>query len=166
MTPSASCAVHPERRAEGVCARCGTFICTGCTVSGDLCGPCRSRLHREGVAWTDEEKARAFARRSLRRSALAVRLLLGGATAGALTLVAAERGLVPEWFARGGWGLLVFALLAGIAATIGAVVGYRASNRGRPGPAVEGVVPLATALTIGVIGAAPLILGIVVALTR
>ncbi len=166
MTPSAACAAHPDRPAVGTCARCGTFICVGCTVSGDLCGPCRSRLHVDGVAWTDEEKHRAVARRSLKWSLRAIRLLLGAAGSGALCVVAAVRGAVPPFFQQVGWTLLVVAVLAGIGAAVGAVRGYRASNAGRPGPAVAGVVSLGTAVTIGGIGLAPAILGVVLLISR
>ncbi len=39
----ARCAVHPERSALGVCARCGNFACEICTVGGTekLCERCR-----------------------------------------------------------------------------------------------------------------------------
>ncbi len=166
MTPSPACAAHPDRPAASACARCGTFICVGCTISGDLCAPCRSRLHREGVAWTDEEKSRARARWSLKWSLRAIRLLLGSAGAGALCVVSAVRGATPPWFAHVGWSLLAVAVVAGLVAAGGAVRGWRASNAGRPGPAVAGVVSPGTALTIGIIGLAPAVLGVVLLVSR
>lgn len=43
------CANHPERDAEGTCARCGNFICDTCRVPGSepaLCASCDLRLGR------------------------------------------------------------------------------------------------------------------------
>lgn len=42
------CALHPERAAEGTCARCGSFMCGECS-SPELaqhCGSCTDRLSR------------------------------------------------------------------------------------------------------------------------
>jgi hypothetical protein len=166
MTLSAACAAHPDRPAQGICGRCGTFICIGCTVSGDLCTTCRSLLHRDGVAWTDEEKARARARTAIKWSIRSVRLLLGAAGSGALCVVAATRGTLPPWTLNLGWTLLALALVSGLVAAAGAVRGYLASREGRPGPAVAGVVSGGAALTIGSIGIAPVILALVLLLSR
>ena len=166
MTVSAACATHPDRPAQGVCGRCGTFICTGCTVSGDLCGPCRTLLHRDGVPWSDEEKARATARSTLKWSVRAIRLLFATAATGALSLAAARQGAMPAFGERLGWGLLIVAVAAGLGALAGSIRSYKASVAGRPGPAVRGVVPLPTALTIALIGAAPTAMALVVLLLR
>ncbi len=166
MTTDPACAAHPDRTAQGTCARCGTFICVGCTVSGDLCGPCRSFLHTEGVAWSEEEKARARARAALKWSVRAVNLLLGASAAGALALAAGRRGMIPGWGVGVGWALLGFAVVAGLAASVGVARGYLDSVAGRPGPAVGGVIPWSTALSIVVIGLAPAFLACVLFLSR
>jgi hypothetical protein len=102
----------------------------------------------------------------LRWSVRAIRIVLTTAALGALALVAVRRGLLPAWSVDGAWVLLAVALMAGLGAVFGAVRGYRASNAGRPGPAVEGVIPLGTALSIGAIGMAPTALGVVLLFSR
>ena len=53
---SAQCFVHPPRRAEGVCARCGAFQCQDC-VAVAVAGPCRAcarpvpRAHSAEADW-------------------------------------------------------------------------------------------------------------------
>ena len=73
----ARCISHPERPAARACARCGDFICSGCVVSIDLCSSCKSRLFREGVPYSEQEKARARARRYRRTGERLLKALLG-----------------------------------------------------------------------------------------
>lgn len=138
MIDGAACAFHADRPAAIECARCGTFVCVGCIVSGELCAPCRTRLHRDGTPWTGPEFARARARRALRYATWALRGTL------ALLLCAlwglGTRAAAPLW--RHLWStLLGTAVLLGLTASTAAILGYLASRRGRPGPAVAGVVP-------------------------
>jgi hypothetical protein len=45
--PAAMCAEHPERAAQGVCARCGTFVCHACGFLVErqiVCAPCSRRV--------------------------------------------------------------------------------------------------------------------------
>lgn len=45
--PAAMCAEHPDRAAEGVCARCGTFVCHSCGFLLErqiVCVPCSRRV--------------------------------------------------------------------------------------------------------------------------
>jgi hypothetical protein len=45
-TPSAACAIHPERTAQGTCERCGNYACELCSEAGQqgMCPTCRARL--------------------------------------------------------------------------------------------------------------------------
>jgi hypothetical protein len=152
MLSDAPCANHPTRSAEIACARCGTFVCAGCVVSGDLCSECKSRLLREGQPWTQEEKARAVARRCLRwaqhtlNAATVITLV-----AIALHLAVAD-GMVPGGFGAAAQGLLLLGAGLGLALVTLAGRGYRSSEGGRPGPAVPGVFPAGTALFLGAVG--------------
>ncbi len=146
----AACAHHPERPAERTCARCGTFVCVGCIVSGDLCMSCKSRLLREGVPWSTHEKARASARRCLRIGTWTLRLTLSFGGVAVVLL-----SLLPESARWIGW------VFGGVCAALGAVtvgfaaVGYRSSLRGRPGPAVQGIFPASLAAMMVVTGLFP-----------
>ena len=157
MLSDAHCANHPTRAAEIACARCGTFVCKGCVVSGDLCSECKTRLLREARPWTAEEKARVIARRCLRwsqRTLTAVMVL--SVLAVTLHLGAAE-GTLPAALAT------VAQLLLGLAAALGLCLaglagrGYQTSEGGRPGPAVPGVFPGTTAAFLATVGLAPAI---------
>ncbi len=157
MLSDAHCANHPTRPAEITCARCGTFVCTGCVVSGDLCAECKTRLLRERKPWSPEEKARAVARRCLRwsqRALTAVMVLTFVAIA--LHLAVAD-GMVPSAFGRLARGLLVLGAMLGLGLIGLAGRGYRSSEGGRPGPAVPGVFPGATAAFLAAVGLAPLL---------
>lgn len=156
--PGARCAEHPERDAEVVCARCGGFVCAGCVVSGDLCAPCKRRLLKDGVPWTPQEKARAEARRLGRRAELAMRAELGLCVAGALLGAAVGTGLPGVALAsKGAWGL---ACVVGVICTVLAVRAWRSSEDGRPGPSVSGVFSTGTAVLLGGVGLAPVILSV------
>lgn len=161
----ARCISHPERPAARACARCGDFICSGCVVSTDLCSSCKSRLFREGVPYSEQEKARARARR-YRRTAerlLKALLLVGGIAV--VTRAAVLRGVLP-----GPFHWLVFlcsgaALLAGLGGAVLALLGLRESRQGQPGPAVPGVFPTPYAVVMIIVGVAPTMLALL-ALSR
>jgi hypothetical protein len=45
--PAAMCAEHPDRAAQGMCARCGTFVCPACGYLVEaqiVCAPCSRRV--------------------------------------------------------------------------------------------------------------------------
>lgn len=157
----APCIRHPDRPAVRVCARCGDFICSGCVVSGDLCSVCKTRLFREGVPYSDQEKARAQARRYRRfAERLLQALLLAGGTA-VLSRMAVVSGVLPgpvHWLAVLCSGA---ALLSGLGAALLAVMGLRQSRSGQPGPAVSGVFPAPYAAVIFVVGIVPTLLALV-----
>jgi hypothetical protein len=140
------------------CARCGTFICSGCIVSGNICIQCKSRLFREGVPWSDAEKARKTARQSRRRGGWAVRFVFSCGAAGVLLVAGASGGLLSDVGATAGLVLGSLSALSGLTAMGFAGWGFHHSRRGRPGPAVEGVFPGAAAALMAAIGAAPLLL--------
>lgn len=155
MALDALCAFHPDRPAECACARCGTFICVGCTVSDCLCPECRTLLHREGTPWTTQEHARARARSAIRWASWLLRAVLVSLlislpllTQGGKSAVAFTRPVAVA--------LITTAVLLGVGASLSAVLGYLASRRGRPGPAIPGVVPLPTAAALALGGALPL----------
>ncbi len=160
MQDQARCARHPERPAALACARCGTFVCSGCVVSGDLCSECKSRLFREGVPYSPQEKARATARRCLRVGTWLLRILLSLGGGGVVLLAGAASGALPEVTAWVGW------VLVGLSAVFGAATaglggwGWLRSRSGKPGPAVEGVFPGTTAAMMVLVGLAPLVLGV------
>ncbi len=135
MQTGAHCARHAERPAALACARCGTFICTGCVVSGDLCAPCKSRLLKEGVPYSVEERARASARSWLRIGSWTQRIELGAGGGSALILAGSIGGIFPAGLRSLGLGLGALAIVLGVVAAFAAVLGYRRSLRGRPGPA-------------------------------
>jgi hypothetical protein len=165
MQSQARCANHPDRAAAIACARCGTFVCSACVVSGDLCTTCKSRLFREGVPYSDQEKARASARRCLRTGTWLLRLLFAVGGAGLMVVAAPAAGLGPAVLERVGWALVGLAAIFGLAAAGFGGLGFLRSTQGRPGPAVEGVFPGSTALMMVLAGLAPLVL-VLFALTR
>lgn len=160
MQVQAQCARHPDRPAVLACARCGTFICSGCVVSGDLCSECKSRLFREGVPYSPQEKARATARRCLRVGTWLLRVLLTVGGAGVLVLASAASGVLPEAASWVGWGLIGLAALCGAGTSGLAGWGWIRSRQGRPGPAVDGVFPGGTAAVMVLVGLAPVMLGL------
>src|SRR5689334_6181759 len=61
ITPRTSCAVHTERDAHSLCARCGNFLCTECDVLvnwslDSYCPPCAERLRSAGdrIPWESD----------------------------------------------------------------------------------------------------------------
>lgn len=51
----ARCGRHPELPAASLCARCGNFACTTCTVereAGTYCASCSRRFFGLGGSWT------------------------------------------------------------------------------------------------------------------
>lgn len=157
---AARCAHHPDRPAAMPCARCGTFVCSGCIVSGDLCAPCKSRLFREGVPYSESEKARKTARHCLRAGTWGLRLLSGFGLAGVLILAGVTAGALPTIARYAGLAAIGVSALFGLG-TIGvSVVGYTRSNRGRPGPAVAGVFPVSAAAIMVFAGLLPVLIAI------
>lgn len=152
---AAACAHHPDRPAERACTRCGTFVCVGCIVSGDLCTTCKSRLLREGVPWSDHEKARASARRCLGIATWTLRFSLsfGG---GAVVLLAA----LPETLAWIAWTAGIISAVLGVLTAGVAGYGFARSRAGRPGPAIQGVFPPSVAAMMVVTGLLPVGLGV------
>lgn len=140
------------------CARCGTFVCSGCIVSGDICTTCKSRLFREGIPWSDGEKARKLARDCIRRGRWAVRLLFSFGAAAGVVVLGAAGGALPQQAQSAGLVLGGLSGAFGFAAMGFAAVGFRHSRAGRPGPAVDGVFPGSAALMMAAIGAAPVAL--------
>lgn len=161
MDLDARCIRHPDRPAERACARCGDFICSGCVVSGDLCSVCKTRLFREGVPYSEQEKARAQARRYRRLAERLLQALLLAGGFAVLCRMAVASGLLAgplHWLAIACAGA---ALLAGLGAALLAVLGLRQSRRGQPGPAVSGVFPVPYAAVIFAVGLVPTLLALV-----
>lgn len=46
---AASCLTHPGA-AAAICARCGTFVCSGCLTRSQLCAGCVARLRPSTLA--------------------------------------------------------------------------------------------------------------------
>lgn len=155
LPPGAVCAQHPERAAARACARCGAFTCAGCLIGEDLCTECKRRLLREGTPWTDQEKARASARRRVRAAERMLRgeLVLGGLAT--VVLVTVASGTLPAALRPLGLGLWALAALMGFAVAASATDAWRQGQRGRPGPAVAGVVSAGEAAQFVVLGALP-----------
>jgi hypothetical protein len=157
MLSDAHCANHPSRPAEIVCARCGTFVCTGCIVSGELCAACKKRLLQEQTPWTPQEKARAVARRCMRWSQRLLTAVLVSSVVAVTLHLAVEGGAVPTAARPISQGILVLGAALGLVLVGLAGRGYRSSEGGRPGPAVPGIFSMGTALFLAVIGIAPVI---------
>ena len=161
MDLDARCIRHPDRPAERACARCGDFICSGCVVSGDLCSVCKTRFFRDGVPYSEQEKARAQARRYRRLAEGLLQTLLAAGGIAVLARMAVVSGLLPgpvHWLAVVCAGA---ALLAGLGAALLAVMGLRQSRSGQPGPAVSGVFPASYAAVIVAVGLVPTLLALV-----
>ena len=157
MQPSPRCASHPERQADRICARCGTFVCPGCLVSGDLCVPCKTLLMKQGVPYSAQEKARAAARRLLRLGTWMVRLVFSTGGACSVVLFGGAAGYFPPSARVLGLILGGLSTLFGLGAVVSGVWALERSQRGRPGPAVDGVVPVSSGLLLLGIGLVPLI---------
>lgn len=164
MESAAACISHPERPSARACARCGSFVCSGCLVRGEICLECKSRLNREGVPWSPEEKARALARRCLRWGTWALRAVFGFGGAGALALGVWTSGAAPQGVRWLAFALIGLAALCGLVAAGAGVLGYRQSRQGQPGPAVPGVFPAPAAAVMVGVGFAPAVIGAVVLL--
>jgi len=165
LPDGAVCANHSDRPAARACARCGTFVCSGCTVSGDLCHDCKRILLREGTPWSPEEVARAAARRGRRRAGASLRLTLGLGLAAGLAGWASGTGRIGAGPGLG-QGLAVACVLAGAVASSLAGFAWWQSEQGRPGPAVAGVVPGRTAAILAGLGLAPAAIAGITALLR
>ncbi len=165
MESGAACISHPERPAARACARCGSFVCSGCLVRGEICLDCKTLLNREGVPWSGPEKDRALARRCLRWGTWMLRGVFGFGGAGALVLGAWTAGIAPQLLRWVAFGLIGVAVLSGLGAAAAALLGYQRSRRGQPGPAVPGVFPApAAALMVGV-GLVPALMGVALLLS-
>jgi len=155
------CIRHPDRPAVRACARCGDFICSGCVVSVDICTVCKSRLFREGVPYSAEEKERATARRCRRLAERASQLLLASGAIAVLLRMSVLSGLTPTALSSVAGGFAGVCVLLGLVAAASALVGMRASLRGQPGPALAGVFPTGYAMAMTVLGLLPLVLALV-----
>ncbi len=155
---AAKCVHHPERGAAMTCARCGTFVCAGCVVSGDVCVPCKSRLMKAGVPWSDAEKARKAARKARRAGTWAVRGVFSFAAAAVLLVAGAQTGALPLVAGSVAIGMGAVSAVLGAVAVGCAARGWRRSEAGRPGPAVDGVFPAPAAALMALVGAAPVAL--------
>jgi hypothetical protein len=53
----ARCALHPEVVAHAICARCGNFMCSGCSLDGsaDACSACRERTGSSRFPFTSDD---------------------------------------------------------------------------------------------------------------
>lgn len=160
LPPGARCATHPDRDAHRACARCGAFVCPSCTVGDELCVACKKRLLADGVPWTPKEKARASARhlRSLVERGLRIELAI--AAAGALASIGVGGGYLPAGIRALGTGSWFVACCLGLAVGGAAVAGFRQSEAGRPGPAVEGVFPASQAGLTGALALLPVALSV------
>ena len=157
LPAGAACAHHPDRSATRACARCGTFVCRGCLVGDDLCTECKRRLLQEGIPWTPQEKARSVARRRVNTAEILLRSELVVGVLATLTLTANAAGNLPSVLRPAGLGLWAVTAVLGMAVVGVAVGAWRASQAGRPGPAVSGVVSPAETAQFVVLGSAPLV---------
>lgn len=149
------CIRHPTRLAERACARCGDFICSGCVVSGDICTVCKSRLFREGVPYSDAEKARAISRRCRRLSEAMVQVMLALGGLAVLIQMGTYALVLPRSVAWLAMVIGVSSVPLGLVAAILAGVGLRHSRLGRPGPALPGVFPPGYAIGLIVLALMP-----------
>jgi len=160
LPAGARCATHPDKDAARACSRCGTFACSGCLVAGELCTGCKKRLLADGTPWTAEEKARAAARRMRSWAERGLRAELVLAAVGALISVGANAGGLPRGLVSLGLWTWGGACLLGLVVTGVAGVGYRRSEQGRPGPAVEGVFGRSEAGLLGALALMPTVLAV------
>lgn len=149
------CAEHADRPAVRTCARCGSFICSGCIISGELCPTCKGRLLKAGVPWSPHERARAAARKARRWSGRLLRTMAVAGGGGSVAWAGVGAGSLPGFMRPFGSALLLLAGLLGVGAAVSAALGWRHSERGRPGPAVPGVYPAGVAATMAALGLAP-----------
>ena len=156
----ARCIRHPERAAERACARCGDFICAGCIVSGDLCSVCKTRLFREGVPYSAEEKARSRARRYRRFGERFLQVLLVAGGFAVLIRMGILAGALPEPLSLVATCCGAVTLLSGLCAALLAALGLRQSRRGQPDPSVAGVFSLPYAGTMFLVGITPALLAL------
>jgi len=160
MGTQASCVHHPTRPAARSCARCGSFVCSGCLVSGEICAECKALLNRQGIPYSEEEKARAVARRCFRAARRGVQGLFGlGIVIIALSLFGVSIGL-GKFAVFASLGLASLGVLVGLAVAGFSIWGLMRSQAGRPGPAVDGVFPPVTGGFFILLGITPLILGV------
>ncbi len=160
MRTEATCVHHPTRPAARACARCGSFVCSGCLIAEEICTECKALLNRQGIPYSEEEKARASARRCFTRARRGVQGLfaIGVAMIG-LSLFGASLGLgklaVVGSVVFGSVGVVVGLAVAGLSTW-----GLMRSQAGRPGPTVAGVFPPVTGGFFILLGITPLILGV------
>jgi len=166
LPAGARCGIHPERDANQACARCGAFVCPSCLVGEDLCAACKRRLLKEGTPWTSKEKARATARVLRGQAEWGLRVEMGVAMFGVLISTGVSATSLPGFLAR--LGLVVWggACVVGLLVAAGALRGYQMSERGRPGPAVEGVFTGGHAGLIAALALIPVVLSIGGAVVR
>ncbi len=165
LPPGAICVHHPERAAARACARCGGFVCSGCLVGDDLCEDCKRRLLREGTPWSPAEKARAQARRWGRTAERLLRVELFLGAVAALILVAVTIGAAPPVLRPVALADWVLTSVAGLGVAVAAAQSWRWSERGRPGPAVSGVVRTIDAVPLVLLGLLPGALSVAPALS-
>jgi hypothetical protein len=165
MGTPASCVHHPTRPAARSCARCGNFVCSGCLISGAICTECKALLNRQGIPYSDEEKARAVARRCFGAARRGVQGLFAlGISMIGLSLLGASFGLgrlVP----LGAMGLGTLGVILGLCVAGLSAFGLMRSQAGRPGPRVAGVFPPITGGFFILLGLTPLVLGIALLLS-
>jgi hypothetical protein len=135
-------------------------VCSGCLIAEEICTECKALLNRQGIPYSDEEKARATARRCFTTARRGVQGLfaLGVAMIG-LSLLGATLGLgkltVVGSVVLGTVGVIGGLGIAGLSA-----FGLMRSQAGRPGPSVAGVFPPVTGGFFILLGITPLILGV------
>jgi len=135
-------------------------VCSGCLVAEEICTECKALLNRQGIPYSDEEKARAAARRCFTRARRGVQGLFAlGITMIGLSLFGSALGLgklaAVASLALGGVGVILGLGVAGLSA-----FGLVRSQAGRPGPSVAGVFPPVTGGFFILLGITPLILGV------
>jgi hypothetical protein len=155
MSLEAHCVHHPTRLAARACARCGSFICSGCIVSNDLCSECKALLNRQGIPYSPDEVSRATARKCFRWARRGVQLLFAvGVT------------MIGFLFFTGsailqGASVVTTVLLGVLSIGIGIGVaglsswGLLKSESGRPSASVAGVFPRTTAAFFILVGVSP-----------
>jgi len=135
-------------------------VCRGCLVGDDLCEECKRRLLREGTPWSPAEKARADARHRIRFAERLLRVELALGAGAALVLVVVTTGAAPVFLRPAGTALWMLAVVAGLVVAGATGSSWRSSERGRPGPAVSGVVSGVEALLLIGLGILPALLSV------
>ena len=161
MTLEAHCVHHPTRLATRTCARCGSFVCSGCIVSGDLCSECKSLLNRQGIPYSSDEIARATARKCFRWARRGVQLLfvLGVTMIGFLFLAGSE--VLQGVFVASTLLLALLGIGVGMGVAGLSIWGLLKSERGRPSVSVAGVFPRTTAAFFILVGVSPVLCAVV-----